>query len=280
MGLVLGIDPSLDTVPEPYRGSHNIDIVSWGKDVMDVCKGQIIGVKFQMAYFENLGIVGLSALVNLIKHARMLGLKTIMDAKRGDIGSTSEAYAQAYLSDVNAAGSSEFSCDFLTVNPLMGEDSLAPFVDMAIRYKKGLFLLLETSNPGANMILKDTLKKDITVSQKIATYIMGIHQRLHLHPTEFGPIGCVIGATNSKISHWRTILPNSLFLMPGIGAQGGNWAVVASCLTPEKKGVFVPISRGITLIKGPVKSKKEYLKSVENNIESSFKRMKNAFFKV
>ena len=223
MGLVLGIDPSRHTIPTHYIKNGEIDVVSWGKDVMDVSFGYVVGVKFQIAYFESLGIYGLTSLIKLIEHSKALGFKTIMDAKRGDIGSTSMAYAQAYLSDVNAAGTSEFSCDFLTINPLMGEDGINPFVDMAIKNKKGVFILLETSNPGAKMILKQQIGNQRTISEKIAEYICLKHKEIGVKPNEIGPIGCVVGATNKNVSHWREKLPNSLFLMPGIGVQGGQW---------------------------------------------------------
>ena len=238
-----------------------------GIDVLKVCHHQVAGVKFQSAYFENLGLQGLMALSQLINVAREMGLKTIMDAKRGDIGSTSKAYAEAYLSDVNAAGTADFSCDFLTINPLMGEDCLDPFVDVALRHKKGLFILLETSNPGASMILKETLETQKKVNEKIAAYISSVHERVGIKPNAVGPLGCVIGATNSNIAHWREKLPHSTFLMPGIGAQGGEWNAVRACVSGHQDDVWIPISRGITFVPHSIESKDQYLHAVSENAD-------------
>ncbi|MGA0242572.1 MAG: orotidine-5'-phosphate decarboxylase, partial [Candidatus Marinamargulisbacteria bacterium] len=211
---------------------------------------------------------GYQSLAQLIALAQSMGLITIMDAKRGDIGSTSLAYARAYLSPQNDMGDNPFCCDWLTVNPLMGEDCLQPFIDIAKQYKKGIFVLLETSNPGAKMILKSVLNTGETVNQKIVSFIQKVHNELALAPQEFGPVGGVIGATNADASHWRRALPQSVFLMPGIGAQGGHWATVQSALTSEGAGVFVPISRGITTVHNGTHSLTDFTSQVQNNLRA------------
>ena len=273
--LILGTDPSIQNIPDIYKRNQTVDIIiSWGADLIEACKDKVAGVKFQIAYFENLGLDGLIALAKLIHIAKEQKLKTIMDAKRGDIGSTSAAYAQAYLSDENAAGTNDFSCDYLTVNPLMGEDCLDPFVEMAIQNNKGIFVLLETSNPGAKMILKETLKNESTVNSKIASYISFTHKKLGIVGGAIGPIGCVVGATNEDSSHWREKLPNSLFLMPGIGAQGGCWDIVKSC--DSGAGVWVPISRGITQSPHEPSSKKAYINTVKDNVSYYYKQLTSA----
>ena len=269
--LFLGLDPALDKFPHPYI--DGLDVKSWGEDVINACLGKIKGVKFQSAYFENMGLHGLTALSHLIKYAKNQGLITIMDAKRGDIGSTSTAYAEAYLSSKNAIGTDDFCCDYLTVNPLMGEDCLAPFIEIALAHKKGLFILLEASNPGATMILKETTIHGQSVNVKIADYISSVTKRLTLMNNEMSPIGCVIGATNSDVAHWREKLPRSIFLMPGIGAQGGGWNSVKACLTSSGDGVWVPISRGITEVKPQISSKSDYLNQVKENVSLHFETM-------
>ena len=266
--LVIGIDPDMKNIPNLYKKSGSVDLVAWGTDILTTCADQVGGAKFQAAYFENYGMVGLQAMVDLIQQAKSLNLKVIMDAKRGDIGSTSMAYASAYLSPKNSIGPNPFYSDFLTVNPLMGEDCLMPFIDVAIKNKKGLFVLLETSNPGATMILKEKVAStDATISHKIAAFIQSIHDEMNLKHGEFGPIGVVIGATNKNVDHWRNLLPNSIFLMPGIGAQGGDWTVAASCLNASGKGVWVPISRGITSVSLDVASQDAFKKAVQTNLE-------------
>ena len=274
--LILGLDPSVGSFPKVYLDNSTINVESWGRDILAICKGKVVGVKFQSAYFENLGLKGLHALSNLIKYSKELGLTTIMDAKRGDIGSTSKAYAEAYLSDSSTLGSNDFTCDYLTVNPLMGEDCLDPFIDVALNNQKGVFILLETSNPGASMILKQSINESKKINDKIADYIALKTAALTLSEGALGPIGCVIGATNIDVGHWRKKLPNSIFLMPGIGAQGGGWESVSACLNSNGEGVWVPISRGITQVSGNIKSKDEYLKKVEENLMRHVNAMASA----
>ena len=267
--LVIGIDPDIKNIPNLYKQSGSVDLVAWGTDILTTCVDQVVGVKFQSAYFENYGMVGLQAMVDLIQKAKSLNLKVVMDAKRGDIGSTSMAYASAYLSPKNSIGPNPFYSDFLTVNPLMGEDCLMPFIDVAINNKKGLFVLLETSNPGASMILKERVSStDATISHKIAAFIQSIHDEMSLKDGEFGPIGVVIGATNKNVDHWRNLLPHSIFLMPGIGAQGGDWAVATSCLNANGKGVWVPISRGITSVPLDVPNHTSFKQAVQSNLNT------------
>ncbi|MEK9726684.1 MAG: orotidine-5'-phosphate decarboxylase [Candidatus Margulisiibacteriota bacterium] len=260
--LVIGIDPDILKLPNCYKQNNQVDIYQWAYDVLDVCRPHAVAVKFQSAYFESYGLYGLSCLAKLIKNSKEMGYKVIMDAKRGDIGSTSKAYAKAYLAPVNDFGSNEFESDFLTVNPLMGEDAIEPFLDVALKYDKGVFLLLETSNPGASMILKESTITNQPVNMKIAAFIQKIHQGLGLSRDQFGPLGCVIGATNEDCSHWREKLPNSLFLMPGIGAQGGRISVVQSCITQSGEGVWVPVSRGITAVNLESLNRDDYLSAV------------------
>ena len=274
-GLILGVDPSLSGIPNCYK-NDTVAIKDWGLDIITACHPYIQGIKLQSAYFESYGLYGLTALSQLIKSAKEVSLDIIMDAKRGDIGSTSNAYATAYLANVNNGGNTDFESDYLTVNPLMGEDCIQPFVDMAVKYNKGLFVLLETSNPGASMILKNQLSNQMSVSENIATYIQREHQRLMISEGDFGPIGCVIGATNDNVSHWRDKLPNSVFLMPGIGAQGGNWDTVKSCLNENGEGVLVPISRGITQASNASISRTDYIQYVAEKANSYSDDMKRA----
>ena len=275
MKLILGIDPDVTKIPNIYQNNQTPDIFLWGKDIIDASLPLISGVKFQLAYFELLGLHGLSELAKLIKFTKSKSLSVIIDAKRGDIGSTSNAYAKAYLEDQNDYGPNIFSGDFLTVNPLMGEDCLDPFVNVALKHKKGLFILLETSNPGANMILKDKLKTTGNqVNEKIANYIKNVNQSLNIKPDELSPIGCVIGATNANVKKWREMLPNCLFLMPGIGAQGGDWKSVKAALTKKNDGVWIPISRGITDPGTRDISKDQFLKRIGSNTSQFFEIMK------
>ena len=124
------------------------------------------------------------------------------------------AYAQAYLKK----GHTEFESDFLTVNPLMGDDCLQPFVDVALENNKGIFILLETSNNGADMILKETTQDSRQINEKIADFIQYNYQSIQCNSNELGPIGCVIGATNTMLGIGEKASSKPIF-MPGIGAQ-------------------------------------------------------------
>lgn len=264
----MGLDPDPVAIPSLFKDAHTVRLYEWGATILNACAGTVIGVKFQSAYFEEYGMHGYQSLSQLIALARSLNMVTIMDAKRGDIGSTSMAYARAYLWPVNAAGPNAFCCDYLTINPLMGEDAMMPFIDAAIEHRKGVFILLDTSNRGRDMILNETLESGKRVNEKIAAFIQGIHDGLALDEGAFGPIGCVIGATQRHASRWRSVLPNSVFLMPGIGAQGGSWETVQSCLTRGQSGVWVPISRGITGVSSMPSSRSQFESDIAANLTS------------
>ena len=134
--LILGIDPDQTNVPSIYFNNGVLNSYNWGKDLIDTCHKKIVGVKFQSAYFESLGLQGLTDMSKLIAYSKSHDLITIMDAKRGDIGSTSRAYAKAFLENNRGNNENEFACDYLTVNPLMGEDCLDPFVEIALKNNK------------------------------------------------------------------------------------------------------------------------------------------------
>jgi len=167
--LVAGIDPSLSDIPE-FFGHDSAWIDRFVSFVIESIDGRIGFVKFQSAYFEACGLAGLTALSAGIRKARAAGIGIILDAKRGDIGATAAAYARAYLTPASAGGSGDFEADCLTVNPLMGPDTLEPFVECANRFGKGLFVLCRTSNPGAGW-LQDKMTGNRLVSDRLADLI-------------------------------------------------------------------------------------------------------------
>ncbi|MBA2398157.1 MAG: orotidine-5'-phosphate decarboxylase, partial [Bradyrhizobium sp.] len=167
--LVAGIDPSLSDVPE-FFGHDSGWIDRFVNFTIETIEGRIGFVKFQSAYFEACGLTGLTALASGMRQARAAGIGVILDAKRGDIGATAAAYARAYLTPASAGGSGDFEADCLTVNPLMGPDTLEPFVECANRFGKGLFVLCRTSNPGAGW-LQDKMTGNRLVSDRLADLI-------------------------------------------------------------------------------------------------------------
>ena len=173
-------------------------------------------MKPQVAFFEEWGPEGLSLLAKISKFAKDLNFPIIMDAKRGDIGSTSEAYANAWLGD-----NSHFYADALTVNPWMGLETIDPFIKIAKEKGKGVFILVKTSNPGS----KDIQSLEVNGESIFLKISKLIKEKLpdNLGKSGYSNIGIVVGATKPKEAQLiRKILPNHLFLVPGFGAQGGS----------------------------------------------------------
>lgn len=242
--LVVGIDPSLAELPRFFERS---DATRWIDGyvnfILDAAEGNVGFVKFQAAYFEAGGLAGLEALSAGMKRARAAGMGVILDAKRGDIGATAAAYARAYLTPLAEGGSGDFEADCLTINPLMGPDTLEPFVECANRFGKGLFVLCRTSNPGAGW-LQDKMAGNRLVSDRVADLIAGLAAG---DAGSLSAIGAVIGATvPNEGRRLRTLLPRSIILAPGLGAQGGDAASIRSLRGTRPGDLLVPVSRGLT----------------------------------
>nr|WP_246731575.1 orotidine-5'-phosphate decarboxylase [Methylocapsa sp. S129] len=190
---------------------------------------------------------GSGALASGIKRARAAGIGVILDGKRGDIGATAAAYARAYLTPASAGGSGDFEADCLTVNPLMGPDTLEPFVECATRFGKGLFVLCRTSNPGAGW-LQDKMTGNRLVSDRVADLIGSLAGRPD-PSSRLRPIGAVGGATAPHEGRrLRQLLPHSIILAPGLGAQGGDPAAIHSLRGDIPGDLLIPVSRGLTRI--------------------------------
>jgi orotidine-5'-phosphate decarboxylase len=262
--LVVGIDPSLPDLP---RFLERDDGPSWiGRYVdlvLDAAEGKVGFVKFQSAYFEAGGLAGLAALSAGMKRARAAGLGVILDAKRGDIGATASAYARAYLTPPSAGGSGDFEADCLTINPLMGPDTLEPFVDCANRFGKGLFVLCRTSNPGAGW-LQDKMAGNRLISDRVADLIGGLDIS---DPASLSPIGAVIGATvPNEGRRLRRLLPRAIILAPGLGAQGGDIASIHSLRGERPGDLLVPVSRGLSRVEDRDVSEPAYRAMIADRI--------------
>ena len=245
--LVAGIDPSLSDIPE-FFGHDGQWIARFVDFTIESIKGRVGFVKFQSAYFEACGVTGLTALSAGIKQARAAGIGVILDAKRGDIGATASAYARAYLTPASAGGSGDFEADCLTVNPLMGPDTLEPFVECANRFGKGLFVLCRTSNPGAGW-LQDKMTGNRLVSDRLADLIAAMGANAN-RDSRLNAVGAVVGATvPHEGRRLRQLLPRSIILAPGLGAQGGDAAAIHSLRGDTPGDLLIPVSRGLTLVR-------------------------------
>nr|WP_181377236.1 orotidine-5'-phosphate decarboxylase [Ochrobactrum sp. LM19]AJW29877.1 orotidine 5-phosphate decarboxylase [Ochrobactrum sp. LM19] len=243
--LVVGIDPSLPDLPQFFEQEDSNWVDRYVNFILDAVEKDVGFVKFQAAYFEASGLAGLAALSSGMKRAKAAGMGVILDAKRGDIGATAKAYARAYLTPLAEGGSGDFEADCLTINPLMGPDTLEPFVETANRFGKGLFVLCRTSNPGAGWI-QDKMAGNRLISDRVADLIGGFSPA---HTATLSAIGAVIGATVANEGRrLRHLLPRSIILAPGLGAQGGDIASIHSLRGTRPGDLLVPVSRGLTRV--------------------------------
>jgi orotidine-5'-phosphate decarboxylase len=206
-----------------------------------------VAVKLQVACFERLGAPGWSALREVSERARARGLLVIADAKRGDIDVTGKAYAQAFLGETPTAyGSVDgLGADALTVNPLLGTDSLEPFIDAARRRGSGLFVLVRTSNPGAADLQDLELARGGTVSDHLARIVAQLGTD-GIGTAGLSDVGAVVGATApERMQTLRELMPAAVFLLPGVGAQGGQVEQLSAAFAPGPAGGLVAASRGI-----------------------------------
>ncbi len=252
---LVGIDPRRDWLPEMIRRkaeakSSNRDectayaFESFSKQLIDIVTPLVAAVKPQVAFFEQLGVPGFAALHSVMAYARQSGLIVIADAKRGDIGSTAEAYADAWLAgeDPNAAA---WPADALTINPYLGTDSLLPFVEVAQRRGAGLYVLVRTSNSGASE-LQDRISDGRPLYETVAASVQRLSESTREAGQTFGCVGAVVGATwPTQLQELRRQMPTVPLLIPGYGAQGGTSSDTAGAFQPDGLGALVNSSRGI-----------------------------------
>ena len=233
--LCLGLDPHPHLIPKIFKSNslklNTKDVENFLFEIIDLANGKVVAIKPQVAFFELLGPKGMSLLIKISNFAREKGVLVIMDAKRGDIGTTSQAYANAWLGK-NAS----YPSDALTVNPWMGIETLYPFINVARETNSGIFILLKTSNPGSSDLQDLMIKKKpafIYLAQLIESITVS-----NLGKYGYNHIGVVVGATKPNDAILlRKILPNSLFLIPGYGAQGANAENALSGLI-KKNNIF------------------------------------------
>ena len=243
----VGLDPRWEQLPAPLAGAHVDSTAGRAAAYREFCSGVIDAVadlvpvvKPQSAFFEELGPVGVTALVDVIAYAQQRGLLVILDAKRGDIGSTAEAYARGML----GRDAAPWRGDALTVNPYLGEDSLTPFVEVAGQRGAGLFVLVKTSNPGSGL-LQDLVAGEQTIYRHTAALV----ERMSAETAGrhgYGIVGAVAGATYlEQLVELRAAMPHTWFLVPGYGSQGAGAADVAGAFDDRGLGAVVNNSRAL-----------------------------------
>ncbi|MCZ6463222.1 MAG: orotidine-5'-phosphate decarboxylase [Proteobacteria bacterium] len=239
--LCVGLDPHLTRIPPLFRGGRALDpadpdtasaVEAFLVAVIDRLAGRVAIVKPQIAFFEALGWRGLRTLTAVADRARGCGLLVLLDAKRGDIGSTAEGYAAAYL-----RRDAPLPADAMTVNPYLGSDTLEPFVAAAEASGGGLFVLVKTSNPGAGE-LQDRDLEGAPLFVRVAEMLAPLAGRLEGSATGWSSLGVVVGANwPAQAEQVRSALPHSLFLVPGYGAQGATATDAVRGFRPGPKGL-------------------------------------------
>jgi orotidine-5'-phosphate decarboxylase len=236
--LVVGLDPRPDLFPLEVRG----DVARFCGGIIDAVAPHAVAVKPQLAFFETLGADGIVALDELCRYARSAGLLVIVDGKRGDIGSTARAYAAAYLEPRNGEGPLG---DALTVNPYLGPDSVEPYLAACRRHGAGVFCVVKTSNPGGADVQDLVLSDGRPVWQHVARLVAEWGADL-VGERGLSSVGAVIGATHPRaVGEARRLLPQSLLLLPGVGAQGASPADVARAFTSGPASALVNVSRSV-----------------------------------
>jgi orotidine-5'-phosphate decarboxylase len=249
--ICVGIDPIYELLPDAVLpGARNPDDAEGAVDaifkfttaVLKLVAPHVPVVKFQSAYFEKYLWEGVEAYYSLVQEAKELGLLVIGDVKRGDIGATSSAYAAAHLAEPQF----DEMDDAITVNPMLGIDTLEPFIKAAKDYDKGLFVLVRTSNPGSAELQDVKLADGRTWSEALADRLAPLAaDKALVGDSGYSALGAVVGATQTaQIDSLRGRLPKSIFLLPGYGTQGATADMTRAAFT-NGQGAIVSASRSI-----------------------------------
>lgn len=254
---VVGLDPRLDYVPlyiiknafdeygETLKGASEA-FYMFNKEIIDEIWDIVPAVKPQVAMYEQYGADGIAAYIKTIEYAKSKGLIVIGDIKRSDIASTAEAYSQGHIGKVSIGKENYvvYHEDFITLNPYLGFDSIEPYMANCKNYEKGMFILVKTSNQNSAEI-QDLMADGKPIYEKVGELVSKWGQPL-IGMYGFSEVGAVVGATHpTQAKKLREVMPNTFFLVPGYGAQGGKAEDLAVCFNEDGVGAIVNSSRGI-----------------------------------
>lgn len=254
--ICVGLDPMLGFIPDHIRNRSMKElgqtlegaadaIWHFNKEIVDHTFDLVPSVKPQIAMYEQFGIEGLMVYKRTVDYCREKGLVVIGDVKRGDIGSTSAAYAVGHLGRIQVGSQAlpGFETDFITVNPYLGTDGVKPFVDVCRKENKGIFVLVKTSNPSSGEF-QDKLIDGRPLYELVAEKVVEWGQ--DSMDQGYSNVGAVVGATYPEMSRiLRKLMPRTYFLVPGYGAQGGTAEDLRHCFNEDGLGAIVNSSRGI-----------------------------------
>jgi orotidine-5'-phosphate decarboxylase len=247
--LLVGLDPRLELLPVEVRGDVHLGPVHAAQAVERFCRGIVdavapyaVGVKPQLAFFEALGAEGLRALEEVCSYARSAGLIVVADGKRGDIGSTARAYAEAYLEPNERRAP---LADALTVSAYLGRDSLNPFLAACRRDGAGIFCLVKTSNAGGADVQDLVLLDERPVWHHVALLVAELGEEF-VGARGLSSVGAIVGATHPRaVGEARRLCPQAILLLPGVGAQGATPADVARAFVSGPASALVAASRSV-----------------------------------
>ena len=254
--ICVGLDPMLSYIPEHVTKKAFAEfgetlegaaeaIWQFNKEIVDATCDLIPSVKPQIAMYEQFGLPGLAAYDKTVKYCQEKGLIVIGDVKRGDIGSTSAAYATGHLGTVQVGSQtlSGFNTEYITVNPYLGTDGVKPFVDVCNQCDRGIFVLVKTSNPSSGEF-QDRLIDGRPLYELVAEKV--VEWGNASMDGAYSNVGAVVGATYPEMSKvLRKLMPRTYFLVPGYGAQGGTAEDLKYCFNEDGLGAVVNSSRGI-----------------------------------
>ena len=251
---VMGLDPRYEMLPECVTNKYPKTlegvaqaIIEYNKALIDETCDIIPAIKPQIAFYEMFGVPGMKAFEETCKYAKEKGMIVIVDAKRGDIGSTAAGYSNAYLGKTKIGDIEEsiFDVDFITVNPYMGTDCVKPFIEDCKKYNKGLFILVKTSNPSSGELQDIKLESGEEVYTNVAKLVEKWGEELR-GEYNYSSIAAVVGATYPKqLEDIRKTAPHTFFLIPGYGAQGGKPEDIALGFDKNGLGGIVNASRSL-----------------------------------
>jgi orotidine-5'-phosphate decarboxylase len=247
--LLVGLDPRADLLPVELRGEAHVSRAAAAEACARFCSGlvdavapYVVGVKLQLAFFEALGSDGMRAFEEACAYGRTAGLLVVADGKRGDIGSTARAYADAYIEQREGA---DPPVDALTINPYLGSDSVEPFIAACRRSGTGIFCLVKTTNAGSADLQDVTMSDGRPLWHHTAQLVNDWGAGL-VGNRGLSSVGAVVGATYPRaVAEARKLMPRAVLLLPGIGAQGATPADVARAFTSGPASALVSVSRSV-----------------------------------
>lgn len=262
--ICVGLDPRLEQIPSSIKEEKIAKkgrsfeaaaeaILDFNKGIIDAVHDLVPAVKPQFAFYIQYGFSGVWAFEETCKYAQEKGLIVIADAKCNDIGSTAEAYAQAFLGEVDLFGEkiAKMDCDAVTVNPYLGYDGIKPFIEICKKHGKGIFVLVKTSNKSSGD-LQDRITEDKLRNYEVTAHFLESWGADEIGKSGYSSIGAVVGATfPAEAKKLRQLMPHAYFLVPGFGAQGGTAVDAKACFNKDGLGALINSSRDIIFAPSP-----------------------------